>query len=119
MSTEPMPNFYIDMESRATVDLTNPGEMVPGSMTITRIIVGDEDKRGMGFGSQLLKQVCQDADRTETILSLEINPYGALTYEELRDWYTRYGFFEATDWPGVYLRVPGAPIRPVHEGFPV
>lgn len=117
MTVRDMPNCFVISQARAIADLTNIGEMVPGSMTITRVNVY-KDFRGLGYGSQLLRMVCEEADSYQVMLSLEINAYGPLTREELADWYVRYGFFESSDYPGIYLRMPGAPIRPVNEGYP-
>lgn len=50
------------------------------------------DYRGQGYGSELLGQVCDDADNEGVTLVLNINPYGALTYQQLQDWYERWGF---------------------------
>lgn len=51
-----------------------------------------KEYRGKGIGSQLLKQVLKEADRCKIDLLLEIYPSGGLSYEELRQWYQRYGF---------------------------
>lgn len=86
-----MKNCYIDRDTRSIADLTNVGEMVPGTMTITRINVPAES-RGKGLGSMLLKQICTDADAEGVGLSLEIVPSGPLDYQDLYRWYGRYGF---------------------------
>lgn len=59
--------------------------------------------RGLGHGSALLKQICQSADEEDCALFLEIVPSGGLVYEQLRDWYERYGFKQ---WKGIYRRLP-------------
>lgn len=89
----------------AIADLTNPGDFLPGTMTITRINV-PAAHRGKGHGSALLKQITDAADAEGVILSLEINPSGPLDYNALYDWYVRHGFFEYRRIPGIYIRTP-------------
>lgn len=103
-----MKNCYIvEMPDKciAIADLTRFGDMLPGTTTITRINV-PEKYRGQGFGSQLLKQITDDADKDQVILSLEILPSGPLDYDQLRDWYVRYGFYQLHSIPGIYCRNP-------------
>jgi predicted GNAT family acetyltransferase len=86
-------------------DLTNVGEMVPGTMTITRVNI-PAAHRGKGKGTELLKMILTDADQYGVLLSLEIMPSGSLDYEALYDWYVRHGFFTHPDYAGVLVRVP-------------
>lgn len=69
---------------------------------ITRINVPQEYRR-QGVGSNLLKMVCEDADKEKIRLFLEIFPSGEATYEVLEHWYLKYGF---KHFNGLYLRVP-------------
>jgi predicted GNAT family acetyltransferase len=100
-----MRNCYIDYDHRGIVDLTNIGEMVPGTMTMTRINIPREH-RGKGLGTALLKRVLDDADRDQVMITLEIMPSGPLNYDELRDWYARHGFSELSMYPGIFIRYP-------------
>lgn len=86
-----MRNCYVNSTTRAIADLTNVGEMVPGTMTITRINVPAKH-RGKGLGSELLKRICEDADADGMSLSLEIMSSGPLDYDALSAWYKRNGF---------------------------
>lgn len=61
--------------------------------------------QGKGIGSSLLQQILDDADNVGAKLALTINPYGLLTYEQLRDWYERHGFEE--DHDGIFVREAG------------
>jgi hypothetical protein len=58
----------------------------------------------------LLTEIISDADKEEVWLSLDINPFGDLTFEQLEAWYVRYGFIEQGD--GSYLRTP----KPLNKG---
>jgi predicted GNAT family N-acyltransferase len=58
---------------------------------ITRINV-PAGFRGKGHGRELLRQCIEAADAEHLPLYLNINPYGELTYKELKEWYSRYGF---------------------------
>lgn len=111
-----METCYVDNQVYGIADLIHPGELLPGTWVISRINI-PERFRGMGHGSKLLKRIVAQADAEGVILGLTINPYGAMDYEDLEAWYIRYGFFHH-DPTGYLVRLPGAPIRPVHEGFP-
>lgn len=93
------------IERIAIADLTNMGEMVSGTMTITRINVPSEF-RGRGYGSLLLKQVLTAADHDLVRLSLEIYPSGPLSHDDLEAWYKRHGFIQSKWLPGIYIRRP-------------
>jgi hypothetical protein len=112
-----METCYVDSTVYGIVDLIHPGELLDGAWVISRINVPTR-YCGMGHGGELLKRVCTQADEEQIILALQINPYGPMDYDDLEAWYIRYGFYyEART--GYFLRMPGAPIRPVREGFPV
>lgn len=86
-----MNNCYIFADTRTIADLTGMGDMVPGTMTITRINV-PLGHRGKGLGSKILKAILDDADASGVSLSLEVLPSGGLNYDELVSWYERHGF---------------------------
>lgn len=48
--------------------------------------------RGKGYGSQLLKKVCEEADKCQRALVLIITPGNGLSFNELLGWYQRNGF---------------------------
>lgn len=68
--------------------------------------------RGQGYGRRLMERVLADADEFGVTLRLVINPYGEMTYEQLRDWYERCGFesdgrHDPFDFEtGYFIRVP-------------
>jgi predicted GNAT family N-acyltransferase len=70
---------------------------------IARINVPAE-YRTQGHGSELLRQVLEDADCEHIRLVLEINPYGGLDYDELKSWYERHGFVQLEEGP--FVREP-------------
>lgn len=98
------------MKSGYYIKLTEPLGLAALDLTdyygegkiITRVNV-PEAHRGKGLGSQLLKEVCDDASRENITLFLEISPSGPLDYGQLHDWYVRYGF---RDWCGILRRKP-------------
>lgn len=89
-------------------EYTNPETNKVEGWLITRINV-PEDFRGLGHGRKLLKKITDEADEKGVNLFLEINPYGEMTYDELRDWYLRYGFKEIIT--GFFQRRPNHGIR--------
>lgn len=86
---------YITFQ-RAICDLF---EVSPKRWCISRICV-PVGLRGVGHGSYLLRQVLRDADVLGITLELNINPYGTMTFGQLRSWYERYGFVseDNTTW---------------------
>lgn len=90
-----MKNFYADTATRSVVDLTEYGETGkrPTGLIITRINVPKEHRR-QGIGTKLMKEICQEADDTGTILWLEVASYndGGPNNDQLYDWYEKFGF---------------------------
>lgn len=85
-----MKTCYVIPEFRAIADLVAPGEMTR-NWTITRINV-PKASRGHGLGSQLLRQITDDADRLGLRLQLEVYASDGLDHEQLVAWYGRHGF---------------------------
>jgi GNAT superfamily N-acetyltransferase len=100
-----MDSCYVDYEHRGIADVTNLGEMVPKTRTITRINI-PEESRGRGLGTKLLRRILADADAEGVILSLEIMPSGPLDYNALEAWYRRWGFKPWKKHPMVFIRRP-------------
>ncbi|MFJ3634633.1 GNAT family N-acetyltransferase [Streptomyces sp. NPDC090112] len=85
-----------------------------GPAILTEIAVWEEH-RGKGWASELLRQICQEADREglTLLLSVEPGPRG-LSYEALAAWYRRHGFeigqpAGAND-PSILIRLPQAAV---------
>lgn len=62
--------------------------------------------RGFGHGSDLLRQIVDDADAEMITLALEIIPFGNLKYDQLQSWYESFGFEWVED--NLFLREPDA-----------
>lgn len=64
-----------------------------GSVTIHRIWTVIPKR---GYGSKMLRQLCDLADRHKVFIKLKIAPLGTKPYPmsamQLRDWYQRHGF---------------------------
>lgn len=97
-----MKTCYVVQEVRAIADLVQPGELTK-DWTITRISV-PEKYRGNGYARCLMEMILKDADTTNTILQLEIQPSDGLNYEQLRAWYVRKGFRQTRT--GYWRRLP-------------
>lgn len=95
-----MRTTYVDAPTRSIAN-TSPN-LLQGGMDLNRINV-PAGSRGQGIGRKLMEEVLADADREGLILWLDINPYGAMTYEELEAWYLRIGF---EPHEGRYRRLP-------------
>ncbi|WP_431041496.1 GNAT family N-acetyltransferase [Streptomyces sp. P1-3] len=82
----------------------------PGPSLITRIVVRPK-ARGRGWGSEVLRDVCMDADAEGITLMLQVQPNPAgLAAEALTAWYQRHGF-EAVPGTDTMVRKP-APRTP-------
>lgn len=55
--------------------------------------------RGKGYGSILLDKLLSEFNSKGYNLICEVNPYGPLNDEQLRDWYKRHGFVDNPDIP--------------------
>ena len=94
-----MDNCYYDEATRSIVDLTDYYGL---GLMMTRINV-PRQHRGQGHGSALLKRVCEEADKDQVTLFLEVLPSGPLDYDQLVAWYERHGFKYHR---GIYRRRP-------------
>ncbi|MCA1800003.1 MAG: GNAT family N-acetyltransferase [Actinobacteria bacterium] len=79
---------------RVSADLMWLDSQGEGFWLLTRVEVGQEI-RGQGYGSQLLKVVCDAADKEGAHLELMACPdhsFNCLEIDALIDWYERNGF---------------------------
>jgi GNAT superfamily N-acetyltransferase len=92
--------YYHQCDSRylAIVDLIE----LDGTMVISRINV-PAPHRSKGIGNLLLNEVIADADKTNTLLVLDISPSDGLNFEQLEKWYTSKGFIKIR---GRYTKYP-------------
>ncbi|MCY0962736.1 GNAT family N-acetyltransferase [Streptomyces sp. H27-H5] len=86
-----MKSIYVLHGGLASVSLiSDPSGKEP---TIVTEVAVREEARGRGLGSEILRQVCRDADAEGTVLLLSVDPGpGGLSYEVLAEWYSRHGF---------------------------
>jgi len=77
---------------RSTVDLI---EVDDDTWLISRVYT-QWNERGIGAASRTLVRVCDDADREDVTLLIQVQPDddrpGALSDEQLYSWYQRRGF---------------------------
>jgi len=98
-----MRNHYyqtIGETSLAFLDITDMGE----AWIINRVNV-PKKHRGKGIGRALMQKCLADADAEGVTLQLDINPYGEMSYTELRAWYERLGFIQKYK-NGPFIRKP-------------
>lgn len=99
--------YYIQHDSYCAViaDLTPPEGFHPTWWYVNRIHVLDKYQH-QGYGTRIMKWITQDADLEKVTLCLEINAYGALSHEQLEEWYRKYGFEYNADLVSVMVRHP-------------
>ena len=58
------------------------------------------EERGNGYGTNLMREICRDADRDRIVLMLLPDT------QRLSEWYARFGFVTIQDDPDVMMREP-------------
>ena len=67
----------------------------------------DEDHRGQGFATELMRAVCDEADVLSIVLMLQPLPFGeGLSKDKLMAWYSRFGFVKTQNKPVLMARAP-------------
>jgi predicted N-acetyltransferase YhbS len=66
---------------------------------LTELSTGSEEQ-GKGHGSALMREVCEEADKSATVLMLIADS------TKLADWYSRFGFQLIQVTPRLMLRSP-------------
>ncbi|MFJ5066533.1 GNAT family N-acetyltransferase [Kitasatospora sp. NPDC088556] len=105
---------YVNHQGRAYASLLC--EPDAGSVVILTEVRVASDCQGRGWGSELLRQITADADKAGVVLMLSVEPGSeGLGLDELRAWYSRYGWEPVTDAatrkvePDVLCRLPQGP----------
>jgi GNAT superfamily N-acetyltransferase len=70
---------------------------------LSRVFVAAPFRRN-GHGASMMQELIDLADARHATLQLEINPYGEMTFKQLRHWYRRLGFHCVR--PNIYQRFP-------------
>ena len=75
---------------------------------VREIISVHSDAPRKGHATALLHQICAEADRHWLTLMIHVEPFddGAMTGEQLRKWYSRFGFVEIQTEPCLMARSP-------------
>lgn len=85
-----------------------PEKMRKDIREISKLIT-DPDQRGKGHATQLLKDICADADKRRMILVLTVEPYGdapPMTKNQLAEWYgTTFDFNPIQEKPLILARM--------------
>lgn len=68
------------------------GRPAPGTTYYIESLEVPANRRRQGYGTALMEQVLEDADREGVTLVLEVDPYGTMERQALYDWYGRLGF---------------------------
>lgn len=71
-------------------------EETPSTYFFNRLYI-KEQYRGKGYSKILLEEFCKKADEEKVDIELTINPYGKISYENLKELYKIYGFEEVGD----------------------
>lgn len=82
-------------------------------LIVTRINVPREH-RGRGIASEILREICREADAEGVRLCLEVSSSDGLDADQLRDWYERHGFSGS----GVMIRMPKLGACPTSAAVP-
>ncbi|WP_435270926.1 GNAT family N-acetyltransferase [Streptomyces sp. 1222.5] len=100
-----MRTIYVGHGGVASASLLMPPDGETRNAIVTEIAVWPEH-RGKGWGSEILKEICRDADAEGITLMLSVEPGpGGLSAEGLAAWYGRYGFQRALNDGTVMIRL--------------
>jgi len=99
---EGMPLSYSIVLARTYLAIADVMQFERG-VTLNRINV-PKGFRGRGHGSQLLRQVCEAADKHDQPIYLSVSPSDGLDHWQLCLWYMRHGFTPVYDTPGMFKR---------------
>ena len=92
---------------RLVVSSALPVKMRPKVRELVALKVPDSDQR-KGYGSQLLHDVCREADEQNMTLLLTVSEDDKA---RLCAWYTRFGFMPIQATPILMARMPGSTPR--------
>lgn len=96
-----------------------PPEMQERVREVTKVFT-DPEFRAQGFGTELMKTVCEEADLCNFVLILHPWPYdGNLSKDKLIQWYKRFGFILTQDKPVLMARAPEFKVRQSMVGVAV
>lgn len=74
----------------------------------------DPDHRMQGYATELMKEVCEQADVENVVLMLQPRPYDSascINKEKLIEWYKRFGFVITQKSPVLMARAPEFKVR--------
>lgn len=102
-------HYLITVENPADVCLLEiNGTSNPRDPRVITWILVPESHAGQGYGSRLLEECLEDADREKVTLTLGAVPVGShgLCQEALIQWYKRHGFEEFEGEREILIRTP-------------
>lgn len=75
---------------------------------VREVVSFQSEHEGQGHASELLKQVCEEADTSAMTLMVSVEPFGdeKLDTEQLKVWYAKHGFIEIQVTPCLMARMP-------------
>lgn len=95
------------------ISLALPKRMRDRTREITKLHTAEQFQR-QGYATQLMLDVCEEADRNGMTLMLWPRPYGddiALSQAMLIRWYQRFGFQVIQPDPVLMARPPGVAVQ--------
>lgn len=85
-----------------------PAHMRGNVIELSAVHCAPEHRR-QGFATELLHQVCKEADAAEKVLFLMVKAGDGMTSEQLESWYAdKFGFAVIQAEPRLMARMPGA-----------
>jgi GNAT superfamily N-acetyltransferase len=97
-------HYSNEHSSAEVVPATTPG--IEGVLELVRVWT-DVEARKQGFATELVKDICNDADIEGRVLMLTPKTFGRVGLEDLAHWYERFGFVTIQKKPVVLMaRMP-------------
>lgn len=72
-----------------------------GMYYFNRLFVNEKYRKN-NYGTRILNTLLDYIDSIDAVLCLDINPYGEMTYEQLKAFYMKYGFKETDEYRLLY-----------------
>lgn len=111
---------YENASCKVSICTAIPNQLRTKTREITSVDV-PENLRKQGMATELLRNICDEADANEITLLLFVKPFGEgekMTADQLADWYqNKFGFMVIQPKPMMMARMPHSTPRPFKPNY--
>jgi GNAT superfamily N-acetyltransferase len=91
-----------DKDTSFPIGITEASHMPGEDMFYFNRLYVNPKYRKNNYGTRLLNTLLDYIDSINGVLCLDINPYGEMTYDQLKAFYMKYGFKETDEYRLLY-----------------